>query len=251
MIELRNVVKTYGSHTALHGLELSVPRGELFGFIGPNGAGKTTTIKIIGGIMAPTSGAVTVAGIDMSRDPVAAKQRIGFIPDRPYLYEKLTGLEFMQFTADVYGVPATVFRDKARDLLGMFALADWGEELIESYSHGMKQRLIMCAALLHDPELIVVDEPMVGLDPVAIRMVKNLFRDLAARGITIFMSTHTLAVAEDICNRIGIIHRGRLIAEGRLEDLRRDIAGGAADLEAVFINLTQSPEGSPAGAAPP
>jgi ABC-2 type transport system ATP-binding protein len=242
MIELRNIVKTYGGHTALHGLNLSVPRGELFGFIGPNGAGKTTTIKIIGGIMSPTAGTVTIAGIDMARDPVAAKRCIGFIPDRPYLYEKLTGLEFMQFTADVYGVPPDVFRAKAQDLLAMFALADWGEELIESYSHGMKQRLIMCAALLHDPDVIVVDEPMVGLDPVAIRMVKNLFRNLAARGITIFMSTHTLAVAEDICNRIGILHQGRLIAEGRLEDLRRDIAGGAADLEAVFINLTQAPD---------
>jgi ABC-2 type transport system ATP-binding protein len=181
----------------------------------------------------------------MARDPVAAKQRIGFIPDRPYLYEKLTGMEFLQFTADVYGVPAEDFRTRAVFLLKMFALADWGEELIESYSHGMKQRLIMCAALLHDPEVLVVDEPMVGLDPVAIRMVKNLFRDLAARGVTVFMSTHTLAVAEDICDRIGIIHRGRLIAEGTLDDLRRDIAGGAPDLEAVFINLTQSPADTP------
>jgi ABC-2 type transport system ATP-binding protein len=241
MIELHRVVKTYGTHTALHGLDLSVPAGEIFGFIGPNGAGKTTTIKIIGGIMAPTAGSVEVAGIDMARDPVAAKQCIGFIPDRPYLYEKLTGLEFLQFTADVYGVPQDVYEVKALELLDMFALADWGEELIESYSHGMKQRLIMCAALLHDPQVLVVDEPMVGLDPVAIRMVKNLFRDLAAKGVTVFMSTHTLAVAEDICDRIGIIHRGRLIAEGSMEDLRRDMADGASNLEAVFINLTQAP----------
>jgi ABC-2 type transport system ATP-binding protein len=245
MIELHSIVKTYGTHTALHGLDLTIPTGEIFGFIGPNGAGKTTTIKIIGGIMAPTSGTVQIAGIDMARDPVAAKHRIGFIPDRPYLYEKLTGLEFMQFTADVYRVAPTVFREKAEALLKMFALADWGEELIESYSHGMKQRLIMCAALLHEPQVLVVDEPMVGLDPVAIRMVKNLFRDLAARGITVFMSTHTLAVAEDICDRIGIIHRGRLIAQGRLEDLRRDIRGGAPNLEAIFINLTQTPDEAP------
>lgn len=242
MIELHNIVKTYGHHTALHQLDLSVPAGEVFGFIGPNGAGKTTTIKIIGGIMAPTAGSVTIAGIDMARNAVAAKQRIGFIPDRPYLYEKLTGLEFLQFTADVYGVTPEVFHDKAGTLLEMFALADWGEELIESYSHGMKQRLIMCAALLHDPEVLVVDEPMVGLDPMAIRMVKHLFRDLAESGITVFMSTHTLAVAEDICDRIGIIHRGRLIAEGTLESLREDIAGGAPDLEAVFLNLTQAPD---------
>ena len=242
MIELRNIAKTYGSYTALHQLNLSVPAGEVFGFIGPNGAGKTTTIKIIGGILAPTEGTVRIAEIDMARDPVAAKQRIGFIPDRPYLYEKLTGMEFLQFTADVYGVSHTVFQEKAVTLLEMFALADWGEELIESYSHGMKQRLIMCAALLHDPEVLVVDEPMVGLDPVAIRMVKNLFRDLARQGVAVFMSTHTLAVAEDICDRIGIIHRGRLIAEGNLDDLRRNIAGGAADLESVFINLTQAPD---------
>jgi ABC-2 type transport system ATP-binding protein len=242
MIELRNIAKTYGSYTALHQLNLSVPAGEVFGFIGPNGAGKTTTIKIIGGILAPTEGTVRIAGIDMARDPVAAKQRIGFIPDRPYLYEKLTGMEFLQFTADVYGVTHAVFQKKAFTLLEMFALADWGEELIESYSHGMKQRLIMCAALLHDPEVLVVDEPMVGLDPVAIRMVKNLFRDLARKGVAVFMSTHTLAVAEDICDRIGIIHRGRLIAEGTLDDLRKDIKGGAADLESVFINLTQAPD---------
>jgi ABC-2 type transport system ATP-binding protein len=242
MIELRNIAKTYGSYTALHQLNLSVPAGEVFGFIGPNGAGKTTTIKIIGGILSPTGGTVRIAGIDMARDPVAAKQRIGFIPDRPYLYEKLTGMEFLQFTADVYGVSHADFQEKAVTLLEMFALADWGEELIESYSHGMKQRLIMCAALLHDPELLVVDEPMVGLDPVAIRMVKNLFRDLARKGVAVFMSTHTLAVAEDICDRIGIIHRGRLIAEGTLDDLRKDIKGGAADLESVFINLTQAPD---------
>jgi len=241
MIELRNIAKTYGSYTALQHLNLSVPAGEVFGFIGPNGAGKTTTIKIIGGILAPTAGSVKIAGVDMARDPVAAKQRIGFIPDRPYLYEKLTGMEFLQFTADVYGVTHAVFQEKAVTLLEMFALADWGEELIESYSHGMKQRLIMCAALLHDPEVLVVDEPMVGLDPVAIRMVKNLFRDLARKGVAVFMSTHTLAVAEDICDRIGIIHRGRLIAEGTLDDLRKDIKGGASDLESVFINLTQSP----------
>jgi len=242
MIELRNIAKTYGSYAALHQLNLSVPAGEVFGFIGPNGAGKTTTIKIIGGILAPTEGTVRIAGVDMARDPVAAKQRIGFIPDRPYLYEKLTGMEFLQFTADVYGVTHAVFQEKAFPLLELFALADWGEELIESYSHGMKQRLIMCAALLHDPEVLVVDEPMVGLDPVAIRMVKNLFRDLARKGVAVFMSTHTLAVAEDICDRIGIIHRGRLIAEGTLDDLRKDIKGGASDLESVFINLTQAPD---------
>ncbi len=241
MIELLGVAKHYGPHIAVRQLDLTVERGELFGFIGPNGAGKTTTIKMIGGILAPTHGQVRIAGIDMAARPVEAKHKIGFIPDRPFLYEKLTAMEFMQFTADVYRVAQNQVDARAIDLLERFALADWADELIESFSHGMKQRLIMCAALLHEPEVIVVDEPMVGLDPVAIRMVKAMFRELATKGVTLFMSTHTLAVAEDICDRIGIIHRGELIAQGALDDLRRQVQGGAPDLEAVFINLTQAP----------
>jgi len=243
MIQLSGVSKRYGSHTAVADLDLCVPAGEVFGFIGPNGAGKTTTIKMLGGILAPTRGHVEIAGFDMARQPVEAKRRIGFIPDRPYLYEKLTAKEFMRFTADVYRLREAVFMDRAMPLLEQFALGDWADELIESFSHGMKQRLIMCAALLHDPEVIVVDEPMVGLDPVAIRMVKSLFRDLAGRGVAVFMSTHTLAVAQDICDRIGIIHRGRLIAEGTVDDLQRVAGVAAADLEAVFLNLTQAKHG--------
>ncbi len=240
MIELVGVAKHYGPHIAVRQLDLTVPRGELFGFIGPNGAGKTTTIKMIGGILAPTRGRVKIAGLDMAEHPVAAKHKIGFIPDRPFLYEKLTAMEFMQFTADVYRVDQGRFTTRAMDLLERFALSDWADELIESFSHGMKQRLIMCAALLHVPEVIVVDEPMVGLDPMAIRMVKEMFRDLAGKGVTLFMSTHTLAVAEDICDRIGIIHRGQLIAQGTLDELRRQVQGGAPDLEAVFLNLTEA-----------
>ncbi len=241
MIELVGVAKHYGPHIAVRQLDLTVARGELFGFIGPNGAGKTTTIKMIGGILAPTRGRVRIAGIDMAARPVDAKQKIGFIPDRPFLYEKLTAMEFMQFTADVYRVAQDRVNARAMDLLERFALADWADELIESFSHGMKQRLIMGAALLHEPEVIVVDEPMVGLDPTAIRMVKEMFRNLAGKGVTLFMSTHTLAVAEDICDRIGIINRGQLIAQGTLDELRREVRGGAPDLEAVFLNLTQAP----------
>ncbi len=248
MIELVGVAKHYGQHVAVRQLDLAVRRGELFGFIGPNGAGKTTTIKMIGGILAPTRGQVKIAGLDMATHPVEAKHKIGFIPDRPFLYEKLTAMEFMQFTADVYRVEQARVGARAADLLERFALADWADELIESFSHGMKQRLIMCAALLHEPEVIVVDEPMVGLDPVAIRMVKEMFRDLAGKGVTLFMSTHTLAVAEDICDRIGIIHRGQLIAQGNLAELRRQVQGGAPDLEAVFLNLTQPPDAMEAGA---
>ena len=238
MIELTHLTKTYGAFTAVDRLNLRVERGEIFGFIGPNGAGKTTTIKMMGGVLAPTAGSVAVCGIDMQADPENAKRRIGFIPDRPYLYEKLTGIEFLKFTADVYGVPKERFPGKAEAVLAQFALADWGQELIESYSHGMKQRLIMAAAILHDPEVLIVDEPMVGLDPLAIIMVKKLFRELAARGISIFMSTHTLTVAEDICDRIGVIARGRLIASGTTADLQREANVSTSDLEAVFLNLT-------------
>jgi ABC-2 type transport system ATP-binding protein len=238
MIELKSLTKKYGDYKAVDDLNLFVKKGEIFGFIGPNGAGKTTTIKMIGGILAPSAGSVTVAGIDIQKEPEKAKRKIGFIPDRPYLYEKLTGREFLKFTADLYGVSADIFNKKAQQNLEMFSLADWSDELIESYSHGMKQRLIMSAALLHDPEVIIVDEPMVGLDPMAIMMVKDLFQRLAHKGVTVFMSTHTLAVAEDICERIGVINKGHLIASGTTAELRRKANVTDADLERVFINLT-------------
>jgi len=238
MIELKELTKTYGDHAAVERLNLSIDRGEIFGFTGPNGAGKTTTIKMMGGVMAPTAGSVAIAGIDMQTHPQEAKRRIGFIPDRPFLYEKLTGAEFLRFTADIYGLDEPRFQDKAAATLALFSLTDWSDELIESYSHGMKQRLIMASALLHDPAVLIVDEPMVGLDPLAIIMVKNLFKELAGRGVTIFMSTHTLAIAEDLCDRIGIISRGRLIASGTVDDLRRKARVDGADLEQVFLNLT-------------
>jgi ABC-2 type transport system ATP-binding protein len=238
MIELKSLTKKYGDYRAVDDLNLSVQKGEIFGFIGPNGAGKTTTIKMIGGILAPSAGTVKIAGIDIQQEPEKAKGKIGFIPDRPYLYEKLTGMEFLKFTADLYGVTDDVFSQKAQQNLEMFSLADWSDELIESYSHGMKQRLIMSAALLHDPEVIIVDEPMVGLDPMAILMVKDLFQRLAQKGVTVFMSTHTLAVAEDICERIGVIRKGQLIASGTTADLQREANITDADLERVFINLT-------------
>jgi len=239
MIKLKNITKKYNQFPALKGLNLAVKAGEIFGFIGPNGAGKTTTIKIMGGIMAPTTGDVFICGLNMREEPEKAKHKIGFIPDRPYLYEKITGMEFLKFTADLYGVNSNRFAAKAKENLRFFSLFDWSDELIESYSHGMKQRLIMAAALLHDPEVIIVDEPMVGLDPIAIMMVKKLFKRLARQGKTIFMSTHTLTVAEDICDRIGIIHKGRLVATGTTEDLQREAQVMDADFEQVFINLTK------------
>lgn len=238
MIELKDLTKKYVDFPAVSNLNLSIQKGEIFGFIGPNGAGKTTTIKMIGGVLEPTSGSVMIAGISMKDNPEKAKSKIGFIPDRPYLYEKLTGMEFLKFVADLYGVNSDIFSEKAEQHLKMFSLLDWSNELIESYSHGMKQRLIMAAALLHDPEVIIVDEPMVGLDPVAIMMVKDLFRNLAKQGVSIFMSTHTLKIAEDICDRIGIIHKGHLIATGTTDDLQRKAQVTDADLEQVFLNLT-------------
>jgi len=239
MIELKNLTKRFGNIVAVNRLNLSVSEGEIFGFIGPNGAGKTTTLRMMGGVLAPTGGSVIIDGIDMEKEPEKAKKRIGFIPDRPFLYEKLTGMEFLRFTADLYGIEDGLFREKSEKILKQFSLYNWGDELIESYSHGMKQRLIISAALLHDPKVIVVDEPMVGLDPAGIRMVKDLFRSLAKEGTTVFMSTHTLAVAEDVCHRMGIIHKGSLIATGTIEELRLKAQVQEGDLEEVFLILTE------------
>ena len=239
MIELKNLTKRFGHVIAVRGLTLSVPEGEIFGFIGPNGAGKTTTLRMMGGVLLPTEGSVIINGIDMTTEPEKAKKNIGFIPDRPFLYEKLTGMEFLRFTGDLYGMKNHSFQERAWEILRQFSLDHWADELIESYSHGMKQRLIISAALLHDPKVIIVDEPMVGLDPAGIRMIKAVFRSLAERGTTIFMSTHTLGVAEDVCDRIGIIHRGTLIAMGAIEDLRQRAQVREGDLEEVFMILTE------------
>lgn len=239
MIELKNLTKRFGNVVAVNRLNLSVSKGEIFGFIGPNGAGKTTTLRMMGGVLAPTEGSVVIDGLNMASEPEKAKKRIGFIPDRPFLYEKLTGMEFLRFTADLYEIKDDLFRKKSEEFLKKFLLYDWGDKLIESYSHGMKQRLIISAAILHDPKVIVVDEPMVGLDPAGIKMVKGIIRDLAQKGTTLFMSTHTLAMAEDVCDRIGIIHKGVLIAIGTIEELRRRAQVQEGDLEEVFLILTE------------
>jgi len=238
MIELKNLTKRYGHILAVDHLNLSVEKGEIFGFIGPNGAGKTTTIRMMAGVLGPTKGAVLINGNSLATAPEEAKRMIGFIPDRPFLYEKLTGLEFMRFIADLYGLGNGDFREKAEGLLIQFSLYDWADHLIEAYSHGMRQRLVIASALLHDPRLIIVDEPMVGLDPAGIRLVKDLFRQLAGEGTTIFMSTHTLEIAEDLCDRIGVIHRGRLVALGTTGDLRGTACLQSGDLEEVFLRLT-------------
>lgn len=240
MIKLKNLTKHFGNVLAVNHLTLSVSGGEIFGFIGPNGAGKTTTIRLMGGVLAPTKGSITICGVGMADDPENAKKKIGFIPDRPFLYEKLTGMEFLRFTADLYGVSEETFYEKSEKFLKVFSIYDWADELIESYSHGMKQRLVISAALLHDPEVIIVDEPMVGLDPAGIRLVKDIFRDLAEEGKTIFLSTHTLEIAENLCDRIGIIHKGSLIATGTTTDLKLSAHVQEADLEEVFLRLTET-----------
>jgi ABC-2 type transport system ATP-binding protein len=239
MIKLTNLTKRYDRVLAVNKINLSIPDGEIFGFIGPNGAGKTTTIRMLGGVLAPTEGSIMIDGINMAKEPEKAKKKIGFIPDRPFLYEKLTGMEFMQFSADLYEVNRKKFSEKAPELLKAFELHEWAHELIESYSHGMKQRLIFCAALLHNPELMIVDEPMVGLDPAAIKMVKNIFRNLAQNGTTIFMSTHTLEIAENLCHRIAIIDKGSLIALGTPAELTEKAHMQNVNLEEVFLKLTQ------------
>jgi len=243
-LEVRGLRKHYSSVEAVRGIDLKVRRGEIFGFLGPNGAGKTTTIRTLVGLLRPTAGEIFLGGFPLKEDPVEAKRIVGFIPDRPFLYEKLTGREFLRFIAGLYGVfgdEPEALEERIEELLLFFQIDEWGNELVEAYSHGMKQRLVMSSALLHDPEIIIVDEPMVGLDPRGARLLKNLFRERAREGGSIFMSTHTLAVAEELCDRIAIIQEGEIIAEGTLRELRIRAGMGddeAARLEEVFLKLT-------------
>jgi ABC-2 type transport system ATP-binding protein len=237
MIKLTNITKQYGDFTAVDGVNLEVPRGELFGFLGPNGAGKTTTLRIIAGILRPTAGAVHIGGIDIAVDPIGAKMKLGFIPDRPFIYEKLTGAEFLRFVAGLYDQEGAKVEHRARELLALFDLEEWRDELVESYSHGMRQKLIISSAFVHRPEVIVVDEPMIGLDPKAARILKDLFREYTHRGHTIMMSTHTLEVAESLCQRIGIIQEGKIRALGTMKELQQTAASGGG-LEDIFLRLT-------------
>src|SRR3982751_1451263 len=237
MIKLTNLVKRYGGFTAVNSINLEVPKGELFGFLGPNGAGKTTSLRMIAGILKPTSGTVEIGGIDVAKDPIAAKSKLGFIPDRPFIYEKLTGAEFLRFVAGLYEQSGAQVEHRARELLALFDLEEWRDELVESYSHGMRQKLIISSAFVHRPEVIVVDEPMVGLDPKAARILKDLFREYVQRGHTIVMSTHTLEVAEAMCDRICIVQHGKIRAVGTIQDLRVQATGGGG-LEEIFLKLT-------------
>jgi len=237
MIKLTDLTKDYGTTIAVNNLNLSVAAGEIYGFIGPNGAGKTTTIRMMGGILAPTSGTIIIGGLNIAENPVNVKKIIGFVPDRPFLYEKLTAMEFLRFSSDLYNVDSKEFPSRSEKLLRQFALLNWADELIEAYSHGMKQRLIIASALLHDPRVLIIDEPMVGLDPEAVHMVKDILKELSSRQIAIFISTHTLSIAEDLCHRIGMIHQGTLLAEGSFDELKNIAKLGEARLEEVFLTI--------------
>jgi len=238
MIRLKGLSKQYGSFVAVNDIDLHVPEGELFGFLGPNGAGKTTTLRMIAGILKPTAGTVEIGGVDLAVDPIKAKAKLGFIPDRPFIYEKLTGAEFLRFVAGLYDQHGAQVEHRARELLALFDLEEWRDELVESYSHGMRQKLIISSAFVHRPEVIVVDEPHVGLDPKAIKILRDLFREYAARGHTIMMSTHTLATAESLCDRIGIIVQGKITALGTMDELRTSASSGGTGLEEIFLKLT-------------
>jgi ABC-2 type transport system ATP-binding protein len=240
MIKLINLTKSYGKLIAVNSINLDVAQGEVFGFLGPNGAGKTTTIKMLAGLLQPSSGTATIGGYDVQKHPLEAKRITGFIPDRPYLYEKLTATEFIHFTAKLYDMKAPALR--SRELLALFSLTEWADELVENFSHGMKQRLVMAASLLHEPKVLVVDEPMVGLDPRGARLVKDIFKDLSSKGVTVFMSTHTLEIVEQMCTRVAIINKGEIIAEGSVEELGRMASMPDSHLEPIFLRLTGGDE---------
>jgi ABC-2 type transport system ATP-binding protein len=243
LIELQGLTKKFGPFFAVRDLWLKVRPGEIFGFLGPNGAGKTTTIRMMAGLTKPTSGKILLGGKDVVLRPEEAKAILGYIPDRPYLYEKLTGEEFLEFIAGLHRLErGDGWERRAEDLLDYFDLLPWRRELIESYSHGMRQRLIITASLLHRPQVLIVDEPVVGLDPRGVRLFKSLLQDQAKEGTTVFLSTHILGIAEELCSRIGIIQEGQLVGLGSMAELREQAQSRDERLEPLFLKLTQEEE---------
>ena len=243
MIHFADVARSYDGKVAVDGLTLQVRGGELFALLGPNGAGKTTTLKMLVGLLRPDRGELQVCGHDVVGDPRQAARAIGYVPDEPFLYDKLTGREFLTFTAEMRGLDRAAARRRIERETARFRLAPFLDDLTETYSHGMKQRVVFASAALHDPPVLVIDEPMVGLDPWSVRIVKDLLREAAAAGRTVFMSTHTLSVAEEISDRIGIFHRGRLHFLGTVDELRRARRSHDASLEALFLELTEEEAG--------
>ncbi len=241
LIETTNLVKKFGDKVAVNGVSFTVKGGEVFGFLGPNGAGKTTTIKAIVGLLQPTSGTVAVAGYDVQRQPLQAKAASGYVPDTPNLYMKLSARELLRFVGDLYEVPPAKIAERGDELLRLLDLAEVRDDLIDSYSPGMKQKIAIAAALIHDPKVLVLDEPTVGLDPKSARLIKDILRQLADRGAAVFLSTHILEIAERMCDRIGIINKGDLVAVGTMDELRA-MGAGERSLEDIFLSLTGGAE---------
>jgi ABC-2 type transport system ATP-binding protein len=238
MIAVENLVKRYGNFTAVDGVSLNVAPGQIHGFLGPNGAGKTTSIRMVAGLLKPDAGRIIVNGHDLNTAPEAAKSALGFIPDRPFIYEKLTAGEFLRFHAGLYGMDDGDIGLRIKEMLDIFELGRWQNELVESFSHGMKQRLVMSAAFLHRPKAVLVDEPMVGLDPRGARLIKDVFRRMTGHGVAILMSTHTLEVAQEMCDLISIILKGKIIAHGTVAELRAIAGTPNEELTPVFLKLT-------------
>jgi ABC-2 type transport system ATP-binding protein len=250
MIEFDRVTRTYGPKPAVTDLSLSIPQGELFALLGPNGAGKTTTIKMLVGLLRPSRGTVRICGHDLVKETRAAHLHTGYVPDEPTLYDKLTGREFLWFIADMFGMPRSIATEKIGREINHFELANYADDLAESYSLGMKQRLVFAAALLHDPDVLVLDEPMVGLDPRSVRIVKDLLRSRTREGMTVFMSTHTLAMAEELADRVGIMVRGQLRFLGTVAELRDQVATGTTSLEDLYLELTTMPPAASSDTSP-
>ena len=238
----RGLRKTYGDHVAVAGVDLAVARGEIVGFLGPNGAGKTTTIKMLTGLIRPTAGTAAILGHDIARDPIAAKSLFGYVPDTPNLYGKLKGWEFLRFMARLYRVPTAQAEHRAAELLRLFDLTDAANDLIEGYSHGMSQKMALAGALVHDPQVLFLDEPTVGLDPKSARLIKDLLVQLRSRGVAVFLSTHILEIAERMCDRVVIIDRGAIVAAGTVAELRARAGQGQGSLEDIFLSLTGGAE---------
>ena len=246
MIVCQNLTKEFGSMTAVDNLNLNINAGELFGFLGPNGAGKTTTIKMLIGLLRPTAGVCQIGGFDVHAQPLDARRVLGYIPDNPFLYEKLTGREFLHFMADLYRVGQEHREERIRDLLELLDLRDKGNDLIGGYSRGMRQKIALAGALIHSPKVIFLDEPTVGLDPRGARTMRDILREMTSRGTTVFISTHILEIAERLCDRVAIINKGHIIAQGTMDDLRgitggRDEGGGMRDEESSHSSLIPHP----------
>jgi ABC-2 type transport system ATP-binding protein len=240
-IELKNLSKSYGAKLAVNGISLSIGPGEIFGLLGPNGAGKTTTLKMLAGILRPDSGARSICGFDVEQEPLKAKQCLGFIPDDPFIYEKLSGREFLHLVARLYGCSNQGLEQRVEELIDRFEAREWIDRRAESYSHGMRQKTVLAATLLHQPKVYLIDEPLVGLDPASIILVKRIFQEEAQKGCALLVSTHTLSLAESTCHRIGIIASGKLAALGTLEELRELSQHRHQDLESLYLEFTRNP----------